>query len=269
MSKAPVAPSVTGKRFSCPHCGAYADQFWASLYAKSIKDHGIPWKVSVEDVEENAEMAAKNNAPLEPEMINNWRETAQRVAAGEVFYETGEDHYLKTQVNNLWVSECFSCRRLAVWVHERLLYPTSPTGGVEANEDMPPEIMRDFNEAREIAVASPRGAAALLRLCIQKLCVHFGEPGKDLNTDIGSLVKKGLDVRIQRALDVVRVIGNEAVHPGSLDLKDDRDTANELFKVVNLIVERMITQEKHVAEMYSTLPPAKLKAIEDRDKKKP
>jgi len=44
----------------------------------------------------------------------------------------------------------------------------------------------------------------------------------------------------------VRVIGNEAVHPGKLDLKDDRDTATRLFKLVNIIAEQMISNPKHV-----------------------
>src|SRR5258708_1373455 len=113
---------------------------------------------------------------------------------------------------------------------------------------------------------SARGAAALLRLCIQKLCVEFGEPGNDLNKDIGSLVKKGLDVRIQQALDVVRVIGNEAVHPGLIDLRDERDTATKLFGLVNMIADRMITQEEHVSSMYDALPEAKRKGIDHRDK---
>ena len=49
----------------------------------------------------------------------------------------------------------------------------------------------------------------------------MGEKGKDINTDIGNLVKKGLPIKVQESLDILRVIGNEAVHPGQLDLKDD------------------------------------------------
>ena len=70
---------------------------------------------------------------------------------------------------------------------------------------------------------------------------------------------------IQKALDAVRVIGNEAVHPGTLDLKDDRDTAIKLFKLVNIIADQVISNPKHVEEVYGQIPEAKRKAIEKRD----
>ena len=64
----------------------------------------------------------------------------------------------------------------------------------------------------------------------------------------------------------VRVIGNEAVHPGTLDLKDDTDTAGKLFRLVNIIVEQMISNQKHVDELFDKIPPTKKKGIEERDK---
>jgi len=98
------------------------------------------------------------------------------------------------------------------------------------------------------------------------LCKHIGERGKKIDDDIASLVKKGLDVHVQQALDVVRVIGNEAVHPGQIDLRDDRQTAMSLFGLVNLIAEKMISEPRHVAEMYAGLPKEKREAIEKRDR---
>ncbi|WP_424033423.1 DUF4145 domain-containing protein [Methylocella sp.] len=49
---------------------------------------------------------------------------------------------------------------------------------------------------------------------MQKLCVELGEKGKNIDDDIANLVKKGLSPELQQALDILRVIGNEAVHHG-------------------------------------------------------
>jgi hypothetical protein len=130
------------------------------------------------------------------------------------------------------------------------------------------DIRADFEEARTILDLSPRGAAALLRLSIQKLCKQLGKLGINLNDDIASLVKDGLDAQIQRALDIVRVVGNEAVHPGTMDLKDDRQTAAKLFELVNLIAYDRITRPKTVEALFSGLPSDKITAIEKRDGKK-
>ena len=107
-----------------------------------------------------------------------------------------------------------------------------------AHEDMPAPIREDFEEAAAIVNRSPRGAAALLRLCIQNLIPLFGEKGENINEDIASLVSKGLKSEVQQAMDVLRVIGNNAVHPGQMDLKDDKAIAVRLFELLNMIIRR-------------------------------
>ena len=63
----------------------------------------------------------------------------------------------------------------------------------------------------------------------------------------------------------MRVIGNNAVHPGQIDLRDDRATALSLFTFVNLIVDRMISGPKRIEEAYKGLPESAREAIERRD----
>jgi hypothetical protein len=139
-------------------------------------------------------------------------------------------------------------------------------GGPRPHVDMPPSVRPDYEEARRIVMMSPRGACALLRLATEKLVEELQPEGADLNGRIGRMVANGLPPMIQQALDALRVIGNEAVHPGTLDLKDDTDMATSLFNLMNLIVEDRITRPKHVAEMYAKLPASKLQGIENRDK---
>jgi len=145
-----------------------------------------------------------------------------------------------------------------------MIYPSIKSTPL-AHPDMPPEIRVDYDEARNIMQDSPRGSAALLRLCVQKLCKYLGEPGKNINDDIKSLVKKGLPIEIQQALDIVRVIGNNAVHPGELSSQDVQQVSATLFELINQIVEDTIARPKKLASLFSSLPATALAGIANRD----
>ncbi len=167
--------------------------------------------------------------------------------------------------NDLSVTVCYRCGEYAVWHNVKIIYPISSNAPLPS-EDMPEDIKSDFGEARNIVNSSPRAACALLRLALQNLMPHLEEKGKNLNDDIGSLVKKGLPVKIQKALDSVRVVGNNAVHPGEIDLKDDMETAISLFGLLNMIVEVIITQPRKVEEIFNKLPEDAKEAIRKRNK---
>jgi len=168
---------------------------------------------------------------------------------------------------NAYACFCLHCKDFSIWYRSKMIHPNF--SGIEPpNQDLSSDIQADYTEAAEIVQKSPRGAAALLRLAVQKLCVQLGEKGKDINTDIAELVKKGLPVKVQQSLDSLRVIGNEAVHPGQLDLKDDPETATSLFKLINFISEKMITEPKEVEEIFNLIPANKKEQIEERDSKK-
>ncbi|MBK8367576.1 MAG: DUF4145 domain-containing protein [Bacteroidetes bacterium] len=169
-------------------------------------------------------------------------------------------------LRNTMTAKCEHCNEISFWINSRMVYPM--TGNVEmANPDLPDHIKSDYNEAKNILNISPRGAAALLRLAVQKLCIHLGEKGKNINDDIESLVKKGLPRTMQQALDSVRVVGNHAVHPGTIDLNDKIEIAYALFGFVNIICEVLISQPKKIQEYYDKNIPEGIKQkIEERDK---
>ena len=168
------------------------------------------------------------------------------------------------KIKDIDLAFCTHCSKYSLWHQSRMIYPSCGTAPLP-NPDLPDDTKADYEEARSIVSLSPRGASALLRLVIQKLCKHLGEKGENINADIANLVKKGLPLKVQKALDVVRVVGNNAVHPGQIDLKDDVETSEKLFDLINLIVEVMITQPKHVDELYKSLPQSQKEAIRKRN----
>src|ERR1700754_4794273 len=110
-----------------------------------------------------------------------------------------------------FASRCNRCDHVAIWYgNDRLIFPATLTVP-EAHPDLPDDCKTDYEEARQIFATSPRGAAGLLRLVIQKLMVDLGQSGENINGDIAELVRNGLPVRVQQALDVCRVVGNNAV----------------------------------------------------------
>ncbi|WP_421976309.1 DUF4145 domain-containing protein [Roseivirga seohaensis] len=174
---------------------------------------------------------------------------------------------VQNYASNVEFATCSHCSENSIWLNSQMIYPSSGIAPLP-NTDMPEDIRVDYMEAREIISKSPKGAAALLRLAVQKLCQHLGEKGENINTDIKNLVQKGLPDKMQKALDSVRVIGNNAVHPGQINIDDRPETAIKLFGFINVICEIMITQPKQIDEFYELNIPDNLKeAINKRDGK--
>jgi hypothetical protein len=243
-----------------------AQQFWWKTYTRQMSKEEHPNPITPGDQLEKIikEIRAANN--LEDDRKERLISRFEMAAAGAVLLQFDDDSTYVRSVTNVSFSTCYNCNKVSVWIYDRLVWPATHSAQ-PANPDVPDDVRTDYDEAGLIVGLSPRGAAALLRLAIQKLMPHLGQSGKDLNSDIGNLVARGLHVHIQRALDIVRVIGNNAVHPGHIDLKDDHATATELFALVNVIVDAMITQPKKIEALYASLPPSAREQIEDRAKK--
>lgn len=256
-----VPPSINETAFSCPHCGALAKQTWFALQGDELRKDGLPLRITEEELAEKGgfkEIEDRNKRAAAQEKFRKIARGIPVIQRRQYSGNAGADIF------NANASLCFNCNEIALWAGPSMAWPIrNNTPG--ANPDLPSDVRLDFDEAGRILQLSPRGAAALLRLAIQKLCKELGGKGKNIDDDIATLVKNGLDARIQKALDIVRVIGNEAVHPGQIDLRDDVATAEELFALVNIIADAMISQPKHIEAMYARLPESKRDAIERRD----
>lgn len=159
---------------------------------------------------------------------------------------------------------CQCCGRKILWIDDEYIYPEIVAE--EANPDMPESVKKLYEEAGLIYNKSPRAACALLRLAVENLCHELGKDDRDINKNIAALVKDGLSPEIQKALDIVRVVGNKAVHPGQIAIDvDNVSTAKMLMRLLNMIVQRMITESRELGELYNTLPEHNREAIERRD----
>ena len=221
-------PEYKSTAFNCPYCGAYAKQTWCYILRADDKK-GTSYG---------------------------------NKAISITLKEKNIDVYVE-------VSFCSHCYQPTFWLSDpdmpKIMYPATRTAP-PANDDLDDSIKKIYNEAADIANRSPRASAALLRLCIEELCKQLGEK-EDLNTSIGNLVKKGMSTQIQQALDYCRVIGNNAVHDGKIDLEDDPSTISTLFYLVNDIAYEMITKPKEMQERYSSLPDGYKDAVAKRDGK--
>lgn len=148
-----------------------------------------------------------------------------------------------------------------------MLYPNCGSAPLPT-EDMPKDVKNDYEEAARIFIQSPRGAAALLRLGLQKLCIHLGEEGKNINADIRSLVNKGVfSGQVIQVADTLRITGNNAVHPGQISDADFDRAAAKMFDLINFIVKKAITEPKELDELYQLMPENARNAAEAQDKK--
>lgn len=172
------------------------------------------------------------------------------------------DDYIDTNTTTL--ARCANCKNKIIWIKDEYVYPDSLP--ISPNEDMPNVVKVLYEEAGLIYTKSPRAACALLRLAIDRLCNELGETDRDINKNIASLVKRGISVEVQQALDIVRVVGNKAVHPGQITFDvDNVETAETLFTLINLIVDRLISEPKRIAEMFDKLPENVKNAVKKRD----
>lgn len=232
-----MIPAYGSKKFQCPHCKTVATQEWftansASNAATSILSHlYLNYRSSIDDYSQ------EKIVRFLKEIDSNFKSNFNNFVP-----------------NGFAVATCSSCDGFTLWVNKEVVYPkrtTLPPPNSDLNED----IKSLYLEASSILVDSPKGSTALLRLALQKLLKQVGKSGKNINSDIKELVAEGMSPKIQQALDLLRVIGNNAVHPGQINLDDNADVAQKLFGILNFIAEELITKPKELEQLYADLIP--------------
>lgn len=168
---------------------------------------------------------------------------------------------------NAKISVCSHCKRMSYWIDGKLIYPAS--GVFEPHhEDFPEDMIGIYNEAGAVLPISPRASAALARLVIQKLMIHLGLPGKNVNSDIQTLIDdRKIPQDVQMALDICRITGNNAVHPGEIDFDESPEIPCSLLSLLNYIVEECISRPLKIKRLYAKMPENALNGVEMRMQK--
>jgi hypothetical protein len=253
-----VVPQLGLRSFNCPICNALAAQTWSKVAGEVFAQGKTPMVLT------ELELRNASGSSDEEKLKKLVWDAAGRLGRHPATWIYRQYLDYSQEILNLHLARCFACDGLSIWLKGDLIWPSTKLE-VEPHADMPGDIRDDFIEAASILNASPRGSAALSRLVVQKLMVHLGGQGKDINDNIAFLVRNGLEPEIQKALDIVRVTGNNAVHPGELALKEDTGTAMALLLLINLVVDRRIATQKRIEQMFDKLPQGALEAIRKRD----
>jgi hypothetical protein len=101
-------------------------------------------------------------------------------------------------------------------------------------------VEEDFEDAAAILNQSPRGATALMRVCIQKLVPLLKQDGHYLNDYISSLVRKALELEIRQSMEVLQVLRNDPGQPSNLETQEDKEMALRFVDSLKAILERRI-----------------------------
>jgi len=215
-----VSPAIDQLTFNCPHCDALARQFWFSVHADPLKADEKPLVASAETVKT---LTFGNDEEAQRDRKLKW---VEQMASGRPFLEVHRE-FRSRDVQNVSISYCFNCNEMCLWVYDQLVWPRRE-GFPEPKLHAPPNVRRESEEASQILEASPRGAAALLRIAIEKVCKELGVSGESATDDIAFFVREdvGADYREQRSPRSNRPWGRSSnsrnpIWFGQLDLRKD------------------------------------------------
>jgi hypothetical protein len=236
-SSADRAPAPGRRRFTCPRCGAFADQWWTDVgYTDEVNN-------------EFCQLERRQLPVTPPEDMAEMTAVLQR--AGE----------------SLWkAAHCASCERWSMWYRHQMVFPTRRVGS-PAHADMPAEVLELYEEAAEVAAVSRRAGAAFARVMVERL-IKILDPGASPTAKLHQRIarlKSRVSTPLGQMLDVVRVTGNGAVHVDdqpddlvimALDDQEGPALLELLLETANDLVDELITRPKIVGDLWDKLPEA-------------
>ncbi|MCU6224152.1 DUF4145 domain-containing protein [Morganella morganii] len=232
-----IPPEFLAHSFSCPYCGCVSSMSWTimMLYGEKHPKHDGPYTTS---------------SGFVSALCNNTECLKRSV-------------WLVTKLSD--VTDDLNARQMLP-SNGVMVYPANNTI-TPPSEDMPADIKKDYLEAASIFTLSPRSSAALLRLSLEKLLIKIGTKGSTINDRIADLVKRNvLAEHSIKAFDIVRIAGNNAAHPGTINDDDFEEIALTLFSLVNIITRLVISEIGLINNTYDSMPKGAQEAVKKRDR---
>jgi hypothetical protein len=226
-----IEPRLGAESFSCPYCNTVAHQDWYSLFLKP--ENAAEVRVLTPEA-----VKALRQGDAQRDDIKEIDQFVERLKKNALTYEyQRHPHPLKVKMANLHISNCHSCNGFSLWVGGLLVFPTKI-------DKTPKLVEEDLEEAATILNEFPRGATALMRVCIQKLVPLLEDNGKELNQRVSSLVRKGLEMEMQQAKEVLQVLRSDPVQLSPLESQADRETALRFLDSLKEVLERRMSQNR-------------------------
>ena len=112
------------------------------------------------------------------------------------------------------------------------MLPMPAKGALPMSHKFPSGIRARYEDAHR--VSDPGSACLLLRAVCEDLCREKGIRGNGLHEMIGNLESAGAPPRLVKALDAIRVIGNNAAHGGKRNYDLEKE---QLLEVAHIIAD--------------------------------
>jgi hypothetical protein len=229
-------PDISKSIWTCPYCQATVQQF----------DLGIVIQFT-------------SSFPHQPyyETLFNGTQCSHCARVMIWHIDSSESGFLQRQNQKLYLQHTDSGS-----IKAKIIYPETRSIGESPNEDIPPEIQKIYEEARAVAPHSLRAANALLRTVLEKMVIGNGGEGAKLYHKIKNLADKNVITgQWAETLQNVRILGNEAAHPGEINFDEEVDAAftNSIFSCINAFAQQTYTRKREDAELAKKA--AELKAL--------
>jgi hypothetical protein len=95
---------------------------------------------------------------------------------------------------------------------------------------------------------------------------YRGGKGKKIYTGLHASADEGLEGNTGKLPDILRVTGNEAVHPGQIDPREDHERVRFAVTLPSLIVENRISHHDRRENIHNQLPESKIPGFFKREK---